>query len=107
MFKVQWDVNLDEYNHVSGFILASANPYCIFHITFTDYLLYYSLCTFMYRVLYFSFCTFTLHFRCFSFFVIDRTRKQTVLIEWFKFVFIKDLPSVSQSNEQTVTAENE
>ena len=38
---------------------------------------------------------------------IDRTRKQTLLIKRFNFVFIKDLPSVSHSNERAVTAENE
>ena len=43
----------------------------------------------------------------FSFFVIDRTRKQTLLIKRFNFVFIKDLPSVSQSNERAATTENE
>ena len=40
-------------------------------------------------------------------FAIDRTRKQTLLIKWFNFVFIKDLPSISQSNVQAVRAEKE
>ena len=40
-------------------------------------------------------------------FVIDRTRKQTLLIKWFDFVFTKDLPSISQSNIQAVKAEKE
>ena len=40
------------------------------------------------------------------FFVIDHTQKQTMLIKWFNFLFIKDLPSVSQSNEQAVTTDN-
>ena len=40
-------------------------------------------------------------------FVIDRTRKQTLLIKWFNFVFTKDLPSISQSNVQAVKAEKE
>ena len=53
------NVNWDEYNHVKKFILASANLYCIFHIAFMYYVLYFSLCTFMYRVLYFSLCTCT------------------------------------------------
>ena len=69
--------------------------------------LYSSQCTFIYHVLYFSLCTFTLQFPYISFFVIDPTRKQSLLIERFNFAFIKDLSSVSQSNEQAVTAENE
>ena len=40
-------------------------------------------------------------------FVIDRTRKQTLLIKWFDFVSTKDLPSISQSNVQATKAENE
>ena len=40
-------------------------------------------------------------------FVIDRTRKQTLLIKWFNFVFTKDLPSISQSNIQAVNTEKE
>ena len=88
-------MNLDEYHHVSHSILASANVYCIFHITF------------MCHVLYFSLCAFTLQFLCFAFFVIDRTRKQTLLIKRFNFVFTKDLPSISQSNVQAATAKNE
>ena len=32
---------------------------------------------------------------------------ETLLIRRFNFVFIKDLSSFSQSNEQAVTAENE
>ena len=39
--------------------------------------------------------------------VIDRTRKQTLLIKLFDFVFTKDLPSISQSNVQAVKAEKE
>ena len=49
------------------------------------------------------YCTF--HF--IAFFVIDRTRKQPLLIKPFNFVFIKDLASLSQSKEQAVMAENE
>ena len=40
-------------------------------------------------------------------FVIDRTRKQTLLIKRFNFVFTKDLPSISQSNIQAAKAEME
>ena len=40
-------------------------------------------------------------------FIIDRTRKQTLLIKWVNFVFTKDLPSLSQSNIQAVKAEKE
>ena len=43
----------------------------------------------------------------YAFFVIDRTRKQTLLIKWFNFVFTKDPQSTSQSNVQAVKAENE
>ena len=42
-----------------------------------------------------------------AFFVIDRTRKQTLLIKWFNFAFTKDPPSTSQSNVQAVKAKNE
>ena len=106
MFKVQWCMNLDEYHHVSQFNLTSVNLYCIFHKVFMYHAFYSSLCTFMYHVPYISLGIFTLQFPCFSFFVIDRTRKQTLLIKQFNFVFIKDLSSVSHSNEQAVTAEN-
>ena len=95
MFRVQWYVNLDEYHHLIQFILASENLYCIFHITF------------MYHILYFSLRTFTLQFPCFAFVTIDDARKQTLSIKRFNFAFIKDLPSVSQSNVQAVTAETE
>ena len=40
-------------------------------------------------------------------FVIDCTRKQTLLIKLFDFVFIEDLPSISQSNLQAVKTEKE
>ena len=43
----------------------------------------------------------------YAIFVIDRTRKQTLWIKLFNFVFIKDLPSISQSNIQAVKAEKE
>ena len=58
MFKVQWRLNLDEYHHLSQFILASATLYCIFHITFMYHAFWSSLCTFMYNVLYISLCYF-------------------------------------------------
>ena len=100
-------VNLDEYHHVSQFILASANLHCIFRITFMYHVYYSSLCTFMYHALYISLCIFILQFPCFSFFVTDRTRKQALLIKRFNFVYFKDLPSASHSNNRDVTAENE
>ena len=43
----------------------------------------------------------------YALFVIDRTRKQTLLIKLFDFVFTKDLPSICQSNVQAVKAEKE
>ena len=43
----------------------------------------------------------------YSVFVTDRTRKQTLLIKLFDFVFTNDLPSISQSNVQAVKAEKE
>ena len=39
--------------------------------------------------------------------VIDRTQKQTLLTKWINFVVTKDLPLISQSNEQAVKAEKE
>ena len=38
--------------------------------------------------------------------VVDRTRNQMLLIKQFGFVFMKDLPSVSQLKVRAVTAEN-
>ena len=76
-------------------------PYC-FHLP----------CAILFTVYFYVPCTvlFTVHFNtiniCFPLFVIDCTQKQKLLIERFKFVFIKDLPSVSQSNEQAVTVKN-
>ena len=40
-------------------------------------------------------------------FAIDRTRKQTLLMKWFNFVFTKDLPPIIQSIVQAVKAEKE
>ena len=90
--------------HVRYFILASASLYCIFHIIFKYHVLYFSLC--ISRTMYCIFHCVLLHCN-FNVSVIDRTRKQTLLIKRFKFVFIKDVPSVSQSNVQAVTVENE
>ena len=42
----------------------------------------------------------------YAFFVIDRTRKQALLIKWFNFVFSKDLASISQSNVLAAKAKN-
>ena len=58
----------------------------------------------MYHVLYFTLCTLTLRFQFFALLVIDHARKQKLLIN---FVFIEDLPSVSQSNIQAAAAKNE
>ena len=88
-------MNLDECHHVSQFILESANLYCFFNIFF------------MYHVLYFSLWTFTSFCTCLAFFVFDRTRKLTLLLKRFKFVFVKDLPLVSHSNAHAVTTGNE
>ena len=96
-------VNLDKNHHLSQFILASANSYCIFHIAFVYHVLQFPLCTFMQNVLYFSLCTFTLLF-LFGFLCYW---SQTLLIKWFNFVFIIDPPSVSLSNVQAITAEIE
>ena len=103
ILKVQ---SLDENHHVSQFNLASPNLYCISHITSCTSI---SLFTVHFHVS----CTvhFTMYLQTvislFSFFVIDRTRKQTLFIKQFNFVFIKDLPSVSLSNDRAITAENE
>ena len=43
----------------------------------------------------------------FVFFIVDRTQNQEQLIKPSNFAFIKDWLSVSQSNVQAVTAENE
>ena len=91
-------MNLDEYHHVSESIFASASDtvFFIFHVP----------CTVLFTVYFHTvisvFCT-----SVYAVFVIDRTRKQTLLIKWFNFVFTKDLPSISQSNVQAVKAEKE
>ena len=76
--------------------MASANWYCIFHIS----------CTVLFNV-YFHTVISVFHTSIYTVFVIDCTRKQTLLIKLFDFVFTKDLPSISQSNVQTVKAEKE
>ena len=57
------------------------------------------------------YCTFHCTLSRFNFHVLLYllliARKQTMLIKRFNFVFIKVLPSVSQTNAQAVTAENE
>ena len=58
-------------------------------------------------IVYFHTVMFVLSTSIYAFFVIDRTWKQTLLINWFNFVFTKDLPSISQSNVQAVKAEKE
>ena len=68
----------------------------IFHLPFTV------LFTLYFHTVISVFCT-----SIYAVFVIDRTRKQTLLIKWFNFVFTKDLPSISQSNIQAVKAEKE
>ena len=83
-------MNLDEHNQVSQSILASANWYCIFHISCIMY------CTFF--TVYFHALTSVFRTCIYDVLVIDRTRKQALLTKWFNFVFTKDLPeSVSQT----------
>ena len=107
---MQCRVNLGEYHHVSRFILPSANfPYYhVFSILF--------LCT-MYCTLHCVLsCTMYCTFHCapshcnfhvsLSLLLIALESKRWT-IKRFNFVFIKYLSSVSQSNEQAVTAENE
>ena len=66
----------------------------------------------MYHVLYF----FTVYFHAvtsvfhpsiYAVLVIDCTRKQTLLIKQFQFLFTKDLPMISQSNVLAEKAEKE
>ena len=70
------------------------------------FLIFHVLCTALFIVYFHTvisvFCT-----GIYALFVIDRTRKQILLIKWFNFVFTKDLPSVSQSNISAVEAEKE
>ena len=68
-------------------------PYFMYHV------LHFSLC---FHIVISVFCT-----SIYAVFVIDRTRKQTLLIKWFNIVFTKDLPSISLSNIQAVKAEKE
>ena len=68
--------------------------------------IFYVPCTVLFTVYFHNvisvFCT-----SIYAVFVIDRTRKQTLLVKWFNFAFTKDLPSIIQSNIQTVKAEKE
>ena len=80
-------MNRGEYHHVSQFILASAKT--VFSI-----------------LLYITYCTLPYIFSCTMYDVVDRTRNQMLLIKQFGFVFMKDLPSVSQLKVRAVTAEN-
>ena len=86
-------MNLDKHHHVSQSILGLANWYCIFHSSCTSF--YFPTVISVFRT------------SIYAVFVMDRTRKQTLLIKWFNFAFTKDLPSISLSNVQTVNAEKE
>ena len=86
-------MNLDEHLYVSQSILALAHWYCIFHISCTT--VYFHTVISVFRT------------SIYAVFVIDRTRKQTLLIKLFDFVFAKGLPSMSQSNVQAVKAKLE
>ena len=57
--------------------------------------------------MYFHTVIFVFRTSIYAVFVIDRTRKQTLLMKWVHFVFTKDLPSISQSNVQAAKAEKE
>ena len=86
---------LHQQTYIAFTILLSYSMYCTSH--FVSYNMY---CTY-------ALCTYTLFCTCFAFCTINRTRKQTLLIRRLNFVFIKDLPSVSQWKLQTATAGNE
>ena len=86
---------LHQQTYIAFTILLSYSMYCTSH--FVSYNMY---CTY-------ALCTYTLFCTCFAFCTINRTRKQTLLIRRLNFVFIKDLPSVSQCKLQTATAGNE
>ena len=53
-------------------------------------------CTVLFTV-YFHNVIFVFRTSIYAVFVIDHTRKQTLLIKWFNFVFSKDLTSISQT----------
>ena len=95
MFKVQWYVNLDEYHHLIQFILAS-KTYTVFSMLLS--------CT--------IYCTFHCALLRCSFHVLLSLLLITLESKRCQsndstLLFIKDLPSVSQSNVQAVTAETE
>ena len=89
-------MNLDEHHHVTQLIFGISKLICIFHIS----------CTVLFNV-YFHTVISVFHTSIYAAFVIDCTRKQTLLIKLFDFVFTKDLPSISQSNVETVKVEKE
>ena len=66
----------------------------------------YHACPSLFTV-YFHAIIFVFRTSIYAAFIINRTRKQTLLIELLFFVFIKGLPSTSQSNLQAVNAEKE
>ena len=72
--------------------------------TDTVFSIFHVPCTVLFTV-YFHTVIFVFRTSIYTVFVIDRTRKQTLLIKWFNFVFTKDLPSISQSNVQAVKVE--
>ena len=76
--------------------MASANWYCVFHIS----------CTVLFNV-YFHNVISVFRTSIYAVFVIDRTRKETLLIKLFDSVSTKDLPLISQSKVKTVKAEKE
>ena len=68
--------------------------------------MFHAPCTLLFTV-YFDTVISVLRTSIYAVFVIDRTRKQTLLIQLFDFAFTKGPPSISQSNVQTVKAEKE
>ena len=68
-------------------------------ILYFPYFMYHVWCMILFTV-YFHTVISVLRTSIYAVFVIDRTRKQTLLMKWVHFVFTKDLPSISQSNVQ-------
>ena len=77
------------YFDISKLICISCTTSCTFCCAFSCTMCYTFYCALSLRNLRVSLSLF-----------IDCTRKQTLLIKGFNFIFIKDLPSVSQSNGQ-------
>ena len=75
-------------------------------ILYFPYFMYHVWCMILFTV-YFHTVISVLRTSIYAVFVIDRTRKQTLLMKWVHFVFTKDLPSISQSNVQAAKAEKE